>query len=397
MTRTRQPMPPPAPLSPGTIRRHVVWSAAITALGGLLFGYDTGVISGALLFIGKDFHGLTSFDKELLTSILLIGAMLGALAAGRIADKVGRRPTVLGTAVLFVAGVMLAAFSSSYAVLVAARVVIGVAVGSASMVVPLYIGETAPPRVRGGLGSFHQPAVPARIPVSSLVDYGPASSPNLPPVFGLAAVPAVLMFAGMLFQHESPHWLVTQGRADEARAVLRQIRDKGDIDAEIAEARELSRRKSSVREVFAPAVRHILVVGVALAVFQQVTGINTVIYYAPTLLASAGLGTSAALPANVVNGVVNVGMTIVAIRLLDRAGPPPLLPIGTTRMAVGMLVVAVTFLVGGSHLHGGTAVIAIAGLLIYTGSVAIGLGPVVWLLIRELYPVQIPAPPTHPP
>src|SRR5258707_7537617 len=104
MTRTHQPMPPPAPLSPGTIRRHVVWSAAITALGGLLFGYDTGVISGALLFIGKDFHGLTSFDKELLTSILLIGAMLGALAAGRIADKVGRRPTVLGTAVLFLAG-----------------------------------------------------------------------------------------------------------------------------------------------------------------------------------------------------------------------------------------------------------------------------------------------------
>src|SRR5258708_1315545 len=145
MTRTRQPMPPPAPLSPGTIRRHVVWSAAITALGGLLFGYDTGVISGALLFIGKDFHGLTSFDKELLTSILLIGAMLGALAAGRIADKVGRRPTVLGTAVLFVAGVMLAAFSSSYAVLVAARVVIGVAVRAASMVLPLYFREAPPP------------------------------------------------------------------------------------------------------------------------------------------------------------------------------------------------------------------------------------------------------------
>src|SRR5258708_11957242 len=143
-------------------------------------------------------------------------------------------------------------------------------------------------------------------------------------MFGLAAVPAVLMFAGMLFQHESPHWLVTQGRADEARAVLRQIRDKGDIDAEIAEARELSRRKSSVREGFAPAVRHILVVGVALAVFQQGNGINTVIYYAPTLLASARLGTSAALLANVVNGVVHVGMTTVAIRLLGpaRRAPP---------------------------------------------------------------------------
>ena len=149
------------------------------------------------------------------------------------------------------------------------------------------------------------------------------------------------------------------------------------------------RRKSSVREVFGPAVRHVLVVGVALAVFQQVTGINTVIYYAPTLLASAGLGNSAALLANVVIGVVNVGMTIVAIRLLDRVGRRPLLLSGTTGMAVGMLVVAVTFLVGGSHLHGGTAVTAIAGLLIYTGSFAIGLGPVFWLLISEIYPVKI--------
>jgi sugar porter (SP) family MFS transporter len=272
---------------------------------------------------------------------------------------------------------------------VAARVVIGVAVGSASMVVPLYIGETAPPRVRGGLVSFNQLAVTVGILVSYLVDYGLASSQNWRLMFGLAAVPAVLMFAGMLFQHESPHWLVTQGRADEARAVLRQIRDTRDIDAEIDGVRALSRRKSSVREVFDPAVRHILIVGVALAVFQQVTGINTVIYYAPTLLASAGLGNSAALLANVVNGLVNVSMTIVAIRLLDRVGRRPLLLSGTTGMAVGMLLVAVTFLVGGSHLHGRTALIAIAGLLIYTGSFAIGLGPVFWLLISEIYPLKI--------
>src|SRR5260221_10272575 len=255
------------------------------------------------------------------------------------------------------------------------------------MVVPLFMGGPPPPRAGGGLVSFNQLAVTAGILVSYLVDYGPAASQDWGLSFGPAGVPAVLVFAGMLFQYESPHWLVTQGRADEARAVLRQIRDKGDIDAEIAEVRELSRRKSSVREMFAPAVRHILVVGVALAVFQQVTGINTVIYYAPTLLASAGLGTSAALLANVVNGVVNVGMTIVAIRLLDRAGRRPLLLSGTTGMAVGMLVVAVTFLVGGSHLHGGTAVIAIAVLLIYTGSFPIRLGPAVLLLIHAMDPV----------
>jgi sugar porter (SP) family MFS transporter len=378
-----------APLPPGIVRRHVLLGAAITALGGLLFGYDTGVISGALLFIGKDFHGLTSFDKELLTSILLIGALIGALAAGRIADQVGRRPTVLGTAALFVAGVMLAAFSPSYGVLVAARVVIGLAVGSASMVVPLYIGEVVPPQVRGAMVSFNQLALTSGILVSYLVDYGLSSSQNWRLMFGLAAIPAVLMFTGMLYQRESPHWLIAQGREDEAREVLRRVREESGIDAEIAEVRELSAGQSGFREVLAPAVRHVMVIGVALAVFQQVTGINTIIYYAPTLLSAAGLGNSAALLANVVNGAVNVAMTIVAIRLLDRAGRRPLLLGGTAGMAAGMIVVALTFAIGGSQLHGGTVYIAIAGLLLYTGSFAIGLGPVFWLLISEIYPVKI--------
>jgi sugar porter (SP) family MFS transporter len=391
VTSTHDPEPPAprAPLLPATIRRRVLFSAAITALGGLLFGYDTGVISGALLFIGKDFPGLTSFDKELLTSILLIGAAIGAVAAGRIADKVGRRPTVLGTAALFFVGVGLAAFSPSFDVLVVARVVIGLAVGSASMVVPLYIGEIVPARIRGALVSFNQLALTAGILASYLVDYGLASSQNWRLMFGLAAIPALLMFAGMLFQHESPHWLVAQGREVEARAILRQVRDGADIEAEIAEVRELSTGRSSLREVLNPALRHVMIVGVALAVFQQVTGINTIIYYAPTLLSSAGLGNSAALLANVVNGAVNVVMTIVAIRLLDRVGRRPLLIGGTTGMAVGMIVVALTFAIGGSQLHGNTAYIAIFGLLLYTGSFAIGLGPVFWLLISEIYPVKI--------
>jgi sugar porter (SP) family MFS transporter len=389
MTATGQPAPPPGELSTGTIRRHVLWGAAITALGGLLFGYDTGVISGALLFIGKDFHGLTSFDLELLTSLLLVGAVVGAQVAGRVADRVGRRPTVLGTAALFVVGVALAAFTPTFEVLVLARIVIGLAVGSASMVVPLYIGEIAPPKVRGALVSFNQLAITMGILVSYLVDYGLASSENWRLMFGLAAIPAILMFIGMLFQHESPHWLVAHGREDEARQVLHRVRTEAEIEPEIAEVRELSGRKSSFREVFSPTIRRVVIIGVALAVFQQITGINTIIYYAPTLLKGAGLGSSAALLANVVNGAVNVGMTIVAIRLLDRTGRRPLLLSGTTGMVVGMLVVALTFAIGGNNLHGGTTYIAIAGLLIYTGSFAIGLGPVFWLLISEIYPVKI--------
>jgi sugar porter (SP) family MFS transporter len=377
-----------ADTDPRQVRRRVAVSAAITALGGLLFGYDTGVVSGALLFLKKDFGGLSSFQEELVTSLLLVGAVIGALTAGRLADLIGRRLTVLITAAVFVVGVMLAAFTPTFPVLLVARIIIGLAVGSASTTVPLYIGEIVPPRVRGGLVSLNQLAITAGILVSYLIDYGLSDSGNWRLMFGLAAIPAVALFAGMLFQKESPHWLIKQGRDDEARKVLQRLRDDSDIDAEIREVHELTQREGSYRDLISPRVRPLVVVGVLLAVFQQITGINTVIYYAPTLLQGAGLGNNAALLANVVNGAVNVGMTIVAIWLLDKVGRRPLLLSGTAGMAVGMAIVGCSF-IGGSTLHGGLALVAIAGLLIYTGSFAIGLGPVFWLLIAEIYPLKI--------
>jgi len=371
------------------VRRHVALSAGVTALGGLLFGYDTGVVSGALLFVKKDFGGLSSFQEELITSLLLVGAVAGALLAGRVADLIGRRFTVLITAAIFVVGVLLAAFTPTYPVLLVARIVIGLAVGSASMVVPLYIGEVVPPRVRGGLVSLNQLAITAGILVSYLIDYGLSGSANWRLMFGLAAIPAVLLFVGMLLQKESPHWLIRQDRIDEARDVLKRVRnDDDDIDGEITDVQEVSRKEAGVRELVSPSVRPLVFVGVMLAVFQQITGINTVIYYAPTLLQGAGFGSSAALLANVVNGAVNVGMTIVAIWLLDRAGRRPLLLSGTAGMAVGMAITACAFL-GGENLHGALAIVAVIGLLVYTGSFAIGLGPVFWLLIAEIYPLRI--------
>jgi sugar porter (SP) family MFS transporter len=370
------------------VRRHVALSAGVTALGGLLFGYDTGVVSGALLFLQKDFGGLSSFQEELVTSLLLVGAVVGALLAGRVADLIGRRLTVLITAAVFVVGVLLAAFTPTYPVLLVARVVIGLAVGSASMVVPLYIGEVVPPRVRGGLVSLNQLAITSGILVSYLIDYGLSGTGNWRLMFGLAAIPAVLLFTGMLFQKESPHWLIRQDRIDEARDVLKRVRNSDDIEDEIHDVQEVSRKQAGTRELLSPRVRPLLFVGVLLAVFQQITGINTVIYYAPSLLAGAGFGNSAALLANVVNGAVNVGMTIVAVWLLDRVGRRPLLLSGTAGMAVGMAITACSFL-GGEHLHGALAVVAVLGLLIYTGSFAIGLGPVFWLLIAEIYPLRI--------
>jgi sugar porter (SP) family MFS transporter len=206
-------------------------------------------------------------------------------------------------------------------------------------------------------------------------------------MFGLAGIPAVVLFVGMLFQHESPHWLIEQGRENEARAVLSRIRSGG-IDEEIEEVKEVSQSRVGVRELLAPAIKPALFTGVLLAVFQQITGINTVIYYAPTLLHGAGLGSSAALLANVGIGAVNVGMTIVAIRLLDRTGRRPLLIGGTIGMAVGMFVTAFAF-IGGSHLTGAASIVAIIALVVYTGSFAIGLGPVFWLMISEIYPLQV--------
>ena len=223
-----------------------------------------------------------------------------------------------------------------------------------------------------------------------LVDYALSSHGNWRLMFGLATLPAALLFIGMLTQHESPAWLVTHGRVTEAKRVLGRVRSRGhDIDAEIAGIQSLSGRATSYRELLRPGTRKLVTIGVLLAVFQQVTGINTVIYYAPTLLHEAGLGNAASLLANVGIGSVNVIMTIVAIGLIDRVGRRRLLLVGTTGMAVALSVVAIAFAANGSHLGSGASAIAIVALAVYTGSFAVGLGPVFWLLISEIYPVKI--------
>ena len=375
--------------SPG---RAVIWLAAITALGGLLFGYDTGVVSGALLFLKNDFPHISALQKELVTSFLLAGATVGAIGAGRVSDRIGRQRTILVTAALFLAGVLTAAFSPSFLVLLAAQVVIGLGVGSASMVVPMYIGEAAPPQFRGALVSFNQLALSTGILVSYLVDYALSGTGNWRLMFGLACLPAAALFLGMLFQPESPAWLIAHGRLADAQRVLRRLRPPDAVEGELAGMlRSTQRQDARARELLRPSLRPALLLGLLLAVFQQITGINTVIYYAPTLLNNAGLGSSAALLANVANGIVNVSMTIVAIRLLDRVGRRALLITGTCGMATALLTIALIFLASGPHLSTPAALAAVAALVVYIGSFAIGLGPVFWLLISEIYPVRVRA------
>jgi sugar porter (SP) family MFS transporter len=260
------------------------------------------------------------------------------------------------------------------------------------MVVPMYIGEAAPPESRGSLVSFNQLALSTGILLSYLVDYVLSGSGDWRLMFGVACVPAALLFLGMLFQPESPVWLVTRGRTAEARRVLGRLRPPDVVDDELASMMSVvGRERTPARELLRPGLRPALVLGLLLAVFQQVTGINTVIYYAPTLLSGVGLGSSAALLANVASGVVNVAMTMVAIRLLDRVGRRTLLITGSCGMAVALLTIALTFLAGGSGLSGPAALVAIAALLGYIGSFAIGLGPVFWLLISEIYPADVRA------
>jgi sugar porter (SP) family MFS transporter len=371
------------------VRVAVGLTSATAALGGLLFGYDTGVVSGALLYLKKEFGGLSSFQQELVTSLLLVGCMVGAFIGGRVADRIGRRPTLAVTALVFIVGVLLAAFTPNFPVLILARFVIGLAVGTSSMVVPLYIGEMVPARARGALVSLNQLAITVGILAAYLVDYGLSGSGDWRLMFGLAAIPAAVLFVGMLFQQESPHWLIGQGRDEQAQTALRRLRGPDDdIDAETEEVRRLSRRQGGYRELLSPAIRPALLVGVLLAVFQQITGVNTVIYYAPTLLQSAGLGSSAAILAEVCVGGINVLLTIVAVWLMDRVGRRPLLLVGTTGMLIGLITVACAF-IGGSHLTGAAAIVAIVGLMFFQGSFAIGLGPVFWLLIAEIYPLKV--------
>jgi sugar porter (SP) family MFS transporter len=386
---TRLGTKPASPAAVELVTRAAIWAAAITALGGLLFGYDTGVVSGALLFLHTSFGPLSTFDLELVTGTLLVGAAFGALCSGRLTDGIGRRTVILITAAIFMVGVLGAALAPSLGFLIAMRFVIGLAVGSASMTVPLYIGEIAPPRVRGALVSFNQLALTVGILVAFLVDYALSSSGDWRLMFGLAAIPAALLFVGMLTQPESPAWLVTHGRTDQARRVLRRVRSREhDVDGEIAEIHALSGALDRPRELLRPDLRKLVVMGVLLAVFQQITGINTVIYYAPTLLHQAGLGNAASLLANVGNGAVNVAMTIVAIRLIDRVGRRVLLIGGTIGMTVALFVVTLTFAFGEGPLGRTASIVAVASLAVYTGSFAIGLGPVFWLLISEIYPVR---------
>jgi SP family sugar:H+ symporter-like MFS transporter len=364
------------------------------ALGGLLFGYDTGVISGALLFIPDDFK-LTPFLQGAIVAALLLGAMIGAAVAGRLSDRLGRKQLIVAAAVVFTIGSLLAALAPSVAVLIAARFIIGLAVGSAALVVPLYLAEIAPTEVRGAIASLNQLMIVAGILAAFVVNAILASSGDWRLMLGLAAVPSLILLVGMLFMPEKPRYLVHAGEEDSAREVIEDLPGDERPEARIEEIREVEEHEEGdvgLRGLWqAKWVRPALLAATGLAVFQQFVGINTIIYYAPTTLTDVGFGKTSAIYANLIIGVVNVLMTVIAIRIIDRVGRKPMLYAGVAGMVGSLLVLGISLSVLATPHHPGdpAAVITLICLGTFIASFAATWGPVVWVMIPEVLPLSL--------
>jgi SP family galactose:H+ symporter-like MFS transporter len=320
---------------------------------------------------------------------VLIGAVIGAAIGGDISDHFGRRKVIIAAAVIFALGAVSTATVSNVNLLILGRIAVGIAIGIASLVTPLYISEMSPPRMRGSLVSLNQLAITIGIVVSYLVDFSLAAFQGWRYMLGLAAIPAVVLGIGMLPLPDTPRWLINHDEADNARKVLKRIQGKDNVEGEIKEIQDsLKKQRGGRAELFNPLVKPALVIGVSLAIFQQVTGINTVIYYAPTIFQFAGItSASSAILATVAVGVVNVILTIVAILLLDRVGRRPLLLIGLAGMTFSLTLLGAVFFL--PSLLSSLGDLAVVGLMLYVASFAIGLGPVFWLLISEIYPLRV--------
>ncbi len=365
----------------------VVGLAAIAAIGGFLFGYDTGVISGALLLIKGDL-GASTFEQSAIVGSLLLGAMAGAILSGYLAGAIGRRPTKIISGCIFAVGAIWSALSPTVWVLIVARFVLGISVGTASFVSPMYIGELAPKKIRGGLVSFNQLMITSGILVAYIVDFALKDvSNNWRWMLGLGAIPGVALAVGMFMMPESPRWLVEHEREDDARDVLGRAREEDEIDEEIEEIRDVSRESARVRDLLGKSIRPMLLVGLGLAIFQQLVGINTVIYFAPTIFQLAGVSTSKAIGQTVFIGVTNVVFTIVAVLLLDKLGRRVFLLIGTAGLTVALVGLGLFFQV--PSIKSGASWLALASLILYIASFAVGLGPVFWLMIAEIFPLKI--------
>ncbi|MFI8995307.1 sugar porter family MFS transporter [Streptomyces sp. NPDC053542] len=371
-------------------QRFIVGIAAIAAIGGALFGYDTGVVSGALPFMEEHF-GLTSLGEGVITSALLIGAAFGSLAGGRMSDRLGRRNSLLWAGAVFIGGATAVALAPSVAFMVVARFVLGLAVGSASVITPLYLSEIAPPHIRGRLVSFNSLMIVSGQLLAYLINAVLAQWEAWRWMLGLAALPAVALFIGLFFLPDTPRWYMSKGRTEEAGAVLRRTLPAGEVDDELARieqarALETDAQRGAWQELRTPWVRRLLLVGIGLSIVQQITGVNAVIYFAPKILLTTGLGTNAAITATIAVGAVSVLATATGMSLIDKVGRRPMLIRGLTGMAVSLALLGASF-----HLPRSTGVsyLVLALMVVYMAFMQATLNTGVWLLLAEMFPLKV--------
>jgi MFS transporter, SP family, galactose:H+ symporter len=368
---------------------------AVVVLAGALFGYDQGVISGALLGIQKAF-AVGAVALEVVTSWVTLGAMFGSLAGGYVADHFGRKRALLAAAGLFIAGAAIEAVTPDVPVLVAGRLVAGFGVGVAAVAAPLYAAELAPAAQRGRFVSCYQLAITIGIFVAYLVDEALAGPSGWRAMFGVSAVAGVLLALAVLTALESPRWFAKVGRPDDARRTLVALGAGEDADARLAAIEAALRAEheaTSWSDVFAPRWRRPLIIGLGLAILQQISGINAIIYYSDSIFAAAGFTTPEAQTEATTwaIGAVNVLSTFIAIAFIDKFGRRPLLIVGLIGMGLSLTAVGLAFHQSGGASGEGAAlgVVTLVALIVFIVSFAFSLGPVTWTIINEIYPGDV--------
>lgn len=365
---------------------YILGISFISALGGYLFGFDFAVIAGALPFLRPEF-GLNAWWEGFLTGSLALGCIVGCLFAGTLADRCGRKPGLMLAAIIFALSSLGMAFSHGLTIFVIMRFAAGIGVGMASMLSPLYIAEVSPAYVRGRNVAINQLTIVIGILVTNLVNYSLADSgPEAWRwMFGLGAVPSVLFFLGVLWLPESPRWLIKAGKETQAKTVLGNIGSDSFVKNTFSDIQKSLQgvQRQSFKAVFEKGVRPAVIVGVTLAVFQQLCGINVVFNYTSTIFESVGASLDRQLFETVAIGIVNLVFTVVAMWQVDKLGRRPLMLIGSLGLSVVYIVLA--FLLQSQAAAGLVSVFVLLAIAMYATSLA----PVTWVLISEIFPNKI--------
>lgn len=377
----------------GKSMKFVTLVSMIAALGGLLFGFDTAVVSGAIGFM-QDRFDLNEVAVGWAVSSLIIGCIVGAGFSGVLSDRFGRKKVLIVAAALFVIGSIGSAIPDTFSMYIIARMIGGLGIGITSTLCPLYNAEIAPAKYRGRLVALNQFATVTGIFLVYFVNSGIAGYGDdawdianaWRWMFGVGVIPGVIFFILLFLVPESPRWLIKQGKSEQALNILLRIHGEDDAKQEVLDIKAsfAEEKGSKFKDIFRPGVRLALIVGVVLAVLQQVTGINAVMYYAPEIFKSMGSGTDSSLVQTILIGLVNFLFTILAIWLIDKVGRKVLLLVGSSVMTICLAVIGIAFHTG--HTTGSLVLIFI---LIYVAAFAVSLGPVVWVVLSEIFPNRV--------